>query len=88
MARYNASRDGSSCECAVTVRDDWHHRGLGTALMKHLIEIARARGILFMESVDSAENIEMTDLARYLGFTREIDPQDASQVVHRLLLQP
>jgi hypothetical protein len=24
----------------------------------------------------------------FLGFTREIDPQDASQVVHRLLLQP
>jgi hypothetical protein len=30
----------------------------------------------------------MADLDRYLGFTREVDPQDASQVVHWLLLQP
>jgi GNAT superfamily N-acetyltransferase len=88
VARYNVSADGSSCECAVTVRDDWHHRGLGTVLMKHLIEVAKARGILFMVSVDSAENTEMADLARFLGFHREIDPQDASQVVHRLVLQP
>jgi GNAT superfamily N-acetyltransferase len=88
IARYSTSRDGSSCECAVTVRDDWHDRGLGTALMRHLVEVAKARGILFMVSVDSAENTAMADLARFLGFTRQIDPQDASQVVHRLLLQP
>jgi GNAT superfamily N-acetyltransferase len=88
ISRYGTSTDGTSCECAVTVRDDWHRRGLGTALMRHLIEVARARGILFMYSIDSAENTEMADLARHLGFTRGIDPQDASQVVHRLLLQP
>jgi GNAT superfamily N-acetyltransferase len=88
VARYSMSRDGSSCECAVTVRDDWHHRGLGTVLMRHLIEVARARGILFMVSVDSAENRAMADLAHFLGFTRQIDPEDPSQVVHRLLLQP
>jgi GNAT superfamily N-acetyltransferase len=88
VARYSTSRDGTSCECAVTVRDDWHDRGLGTALMRHLIDVAKARGILFMVSVDSAENTAMADLAHFLGFVREIDPQDASQVVHRLLLQP
>lgn len=88
VARYNASSDGTSCECAVTVRDDWHHRGLGTVLMKHLIEVAKARGILFMVSVDSVENTGMADLARFLGFAREFDPQDAGQVVHRLILQP
>ncbi|MGH8029781.1 MAG: GNAT family N-acetyltransferase [Arenimonas sp.] len=88
VARYNASPDGSSCECAVTVRDDWHRRGLGTVLMRHLIEVAKARGILFMVSIDSAENTEMADLARFLGFTRHVDAEDASQVVHRLLLQP
>jgi GNAT superfamily N-acetyltransferase len=88
VARYSQSTDGSSCECAVTVRDDWHHRGLGTALMRHLIDVARARGILFMVSFDAAENTAMADLAHFLGFTRELDPEDASQVVHRLLLQP
>jgi GNAT superfamily N-acetyltransferase len=86
VSRYSTSADGVSCECAVTVLDDWHRKGLGTLLMRHLIEVARARGIVFMVSVDSAENVEMGDLARYLGFSTEHDPQDASQVVHRLVL--
>ena len=86
VSRYSATHDGSSCECAVTVRDDWHHRGLGTLLMKHLIEVARARGILCMYSFDTADNAEMEDLARHLGFTRRIDRKDATLVVHSLWL--
>jgi GNAT superfamily N-acetyltransferase len=86
VSRYGTDKDGVSCECAVTVLDDWHHKGLGTLLMRHLIEVARARGILFMYSIDSAENVEMIDLARHLGFTCHRDPQDATQVVHRLVL--
>lgn len=86
VSRYNTSRDGTSCECAVTVLDEWHHKGLGTVLMKHLIEVARARGIQYMISIDAAENVEMADLARYLGFTRCIDPEDPTQVIHSLRL--
>ena len=86
VSRFSTSADGISCECAVTVLDDWHRKGLGTLLMRHLIEVARARGIMFMYSVDSAENVEMGDLARFLGFTCQRDPQDSIQVVHRLVL--
>jgi len=86
VSRYGTTPDGISCECAVTVLDDWHRKGLGTLLMRHLIEVARARGILFMHSIDAADNVEMDALARYLGFTRHRDPQDATQVVHRLVL--
>ena len=42
--------------------DDWQNKGLGAILMKHLIEVARARGIKRMWSMDSAENIAMSDL--------------------------
>lgn len=87
VSRYNTSHDGTRCECAVTVLDDWHHKGLGTVLMRHLIEVAKARGIRTMISIDSAENVEMADLAKYLGFTRSIDPDDQTQVIHSLLLQ-
>ena len=38
--------------------------------MKHLIEVARSRGIKRMWSMDSAENLAMADLAHYLGFKR------------------
>lgn len=86
ISRYSASADGESCECAVTVADEWQNKGLGSALMKHLIEIARRRGIRRMYSVDLAENLHMRDLATYLGFHVRVDPDDASQVIHELSL--
>ena len=86
VSRYSTTADGTACEVAVTVLDDWQGKGLGSALMKHLIEVARSRGIKRMWSVDSAENLAMSDLAQYLGFTRTIDPDDGTQVIHSLQL--
>lgn len=84
VSRYSSDESGVQCECAVTVSDDWQNRGLGTLLMRHLIEVARARGIRHMVSIDSAENARMQDLADYLGFETRVDPDDASQVIHEL----
>lgn len=86
VSRYSTDHEGLSCECAVTVSDEWQHKGLGTLLMKHLIDVARARGIHRMYSLDSAENLAMTDLARYLGFHTRVDPDNATQVIHELQL--
>lgn len=86
VGRYSANTAGDVCECAVTVSDDWQGKGLGTLLMKHLIEVARARGIHRMYSIDSAENVRMTELAGDLGFLHYVDPDDASQLIHELLL--
>ena len=88
VARYSASPDGLSCECAVAVLDEWHHKGLGSTLMRHLIEVARARGISYMYSIDSPENTAMSDLARFLGFDRSLEKDDPSLVRHALWLQP
>lgn len=86
VSRYSKDAEGHSCECAVTVSDHWQDQGLGTVLMKHLIEVARARGLHTMYSVDAAENIHMQDLARFLGFHTRVDPDDSSQVIHELIL--
>ncbi|HEY0660312.1 MAG TPA: GNAT family N-acetyltransferase [Lysobacter sp.] len=86
VSRYSTDAEGRNCECAVTVSDDWQKKGLGTLLMKHLIEVARARGIRTMTSLDSAENVQMQDLAEYLGFRTRVDPDDTSQVIHELNL--
>ena len=86
VARFCLDRGGTSCECAVTVADDWRERGLGTTLMRRLIDVARERGIRTMYSVDSAENVAMSDLARHLGFSSRIDPDDSTQCIHTLAL--
>ncbi len=87
VARYGTNKDGSVCECAVAVADDWRNRGLGVALMRHLIDVARSRGVRSMFSVDEADNAAMRDLAKFLGFKRARDPEDATQVIHTLALQ-
>lgn len=86
VSRYSSDESGTRCECAVTVTDEWQNRGLGTLLMRHLIEVARARGIRRMISIDSAENIRMQLLAQYLGFDTRVDPDDSRQVIHELAL--
>ena len=86
VSRYSLSPDGRSCECAVTVDDEWHGRGLAVILMRHLVELARSRGIGTMFSIDTAGNQRMRDLARYLGFECKPDPDEPGQVIHTLAL--
>jgi GNAT superfamily N-acetyltransferase len=84
VSRFNIGSDGESCECAVTVSDEWQRKGLGTLLMRHLIDVARQRGIKRMFSVDTAENTGMRKLAASLGFDRKIDHDFPSDVIHTL----
>jgi GNAT superfamily N-acetyltransferase len=85
MVAAKANRNSlRSCECAVIVADAWQHKGVGTALMKHLIDIAKSAGLQQMNSVDFAENLAMRDLALDLGFHVRVDPEDAQQVIYEL----
>lgn len=87
VSRFCVSKDGESCECAVVVSDEWQDKGLGTLLMRHLIEVARQRGIKRMISIDMAENAGMRHLAKSLGFARTIYDEYPSEVLHTLDLQ-
>ena len=86
VSRFSVGNDGKACECAVVVADEWQKKGLATLLMRHLIDVARVRGIHEMVSLDAIDNSEMRELAVFLGFTRRSDPLDATQVVHSLRL--
>jgi GNAT superfamily N-acetyltransferase len=87
VARFSSTPDGTA-EVAVTVDGDWQGRGLATLLMQRLITVARERGITALFSMDPAGNERMRELAASLGFTRKPDPQDATQVIYTLALQP
>jgi GNAT superfamily N-acetyltransferase len=87
VARFSALPDGVSSECAVAVSDAWQHQGLATLLMRHLIDVARERGIKSMYSIDAADNASMRELAAHLGFARKPNPSDATQVLHTLDLK-
>lgn len=86
VSRFAAAADERQCECAVTVADEWQHRGLGVLLMHHLIAVARNNGYKRMVSIDDASNQPMRDLADFLGFQRETVPDDPARVMHVLEL--
>lgn len=84
VCRYSKLGDVKHCESALVVSDEWQHKGLGTALMQHLIEIARTQGLASMESTEFAENSDMLTLMRKLGFQVKTDPRDATLVTYTL----
>ncbi len=87
VARFNTSDTAETCEFAVTVSDEWQRKGLGTSLMRHLLESARARGIRTLYSSDAADNVAMRKFAEHLHFRHERDPDDAAQVKYSVDLQ-
>ncbi len=59
--------DRSRAEAAVTVIDEWHGRGLGTALTALLAERARAEGVECFTALLLATNDQMHDVLASLG---------------------
>ena len=86
VARYTTNLDKTSCEFALTVSDDWQHRGIGHILMKDLMEVARDRDLTEMEGQVLSNNSKMLELVQTLGFKISNSPDDPSikQVVARL----
>jgi len=70
-ARFVVSACGRSAELAIAVADDWQGRGVAQALMRQLLDAARAAGVsdLYGEVLD--DNLRMQAFMRGLGF--EVD---------------
>jgi GNAT superfamily N-acetyltransferase len=86
VARYSQGTESNTREMAVTISDEWQHRGLGTTLAKHLIAQAKLNGVKQLYSLDLAENSAMAALAKDLGMTSRRDPSDPHQVIYSLSL--
>jgi RimJ/RimL family protein N-acetyltransferase len=67
VARFVRLDDSISAEAAVTVIDEWHGRGLGTALCQLLAERARDEGIERFTALLLASNEQMHDVLAALG---------------------
>ena len=76
VARYIRLPDGESCEYAIAIADEWQGRGLGYAMMKRLIEVARERGIHHMLGWVLSRNSSMLKMCGELGFRIMGDADD------------
>jgi L-amino acid N-acyltransferase YncA len=71
VARYNAWSDRPGhAELAVAVVDEWHGRGLGSALSERMLEHARRTGVVALTGSTLSENTPARSLLRRLGFKR------------------
>lgn len=80
VSRYARIDDTSRAECAIVVADDWHGRGVGTELMRTLIEAALARDITCLEGSTLPENLRTASWARRFGFGVRTEPNSGGLV--------
>jgi GNAT superfamily N-acetyltransferase len=85
VARYTCDQF-DHCESAIMLADEWQDHGLGTLLMKALIEFARHSGKELLYSIDDAGNTAMRMLARDLGMTEQRDVNDANILRFELVI--
>ncbi|MFO1417515.1 MAG: GNAT family N-acetyltransferase [Methylotetracoccus sp.] len=69
VARYSLNPDGISAEFALVVADRWQGRGIGSRLMRLLLEAARDSGIAIIEGEVLRTNSRMLKFAAGLGFS-------------------
>jgi GNAT superfamily N-acetyltransferase len=84
VCRYAPDAEADVREMAMTISDEWQHKGLGKLLMKHLISSAKHYGVRQLYSVELADNTLMRELADEFGMSASRDPSDAHQVVYSL----
>ncbi|MBN8735832.1 MAG: GNAT family N-acetyltransferase [Xanthomonadales bacterium] len=85
-AHFFVSPKGDSCDCSVTVSDEWQKRGVGSSLMRVLIEAARERGIRHLRAFAPAHSDGSHHLAARLGFKRRLDLHDPAVEAYHLEL--
>ncbi|MDX1570917.1 MAG: bifunctional acetate--CoA ligase family protein/GNAT family N-acetyltransferase [Xanthomonadales bacterium] len=86
VARYVGSPDRESCEFALVVADDWQSRGIGTKLMRQLIEIAKENRFRWMHGEVLRANRPMQNLVGKLGFRLKAHAEDQEILVASLPL--
>jgi len=86
VARLAADPDNALAEFAVIVRTDVTGRGLGMVLMQRILAHARRRGIGEVHGDVLAENVQMLELCRRLGFAIAASPDDPAVMRARLAM--
>jgi len=82
VARYVINSDNTSCEFAIVVSDKHQHQGIGTRLMKALLDAARYHDLKVIEGSVLSTNKNMLKLMEELGFSasRVLDDRDVYHV--------
>jgi acetyltransferase len=84
--RFAADPDNERAEFAILIRRDMTDMGLGSALMRRIIDFARQRGIRELFGEVLADNRSLLGLCETLGFKMKRDPKEPALVLVSLAL--
>jgi acetyltransferase len=87
VGRLTKMGDAAEAEVAVLVTDKFQGEGLGTELVRRLIDVARDEKLNRVTADILFENEGMRALARHLDFHIEVCPSDPGTIVAALDLQ-
>jgi GNAT superfamily N-acetyltransferase len=79
----SAKAAGRSAEVAFTVEEDFQSRGIGGLLMRHIIGIARAKGLDWLEADVLSRNLPMLNVFRRCGLPMAV--RYDGDVIHVIL---
>jgi len=82
VGRYMMNPDGHSVEFALVVADEYQGMGIGTRILKALMQAAKHKGITLFEGEVLQVNKPMLSLVKKLGFN--IEPVDGDNEVVRV----
>ena len=89
IARYiRHVEDREGAEVAVTVVDDWQHRGLGTALLSRLADRARQEGIRHFTALVAADNAAVVRLLQDCRVGFRVTQRESGTVEYEITLPP
>ncbi|HVZ32604.1 MAG TPA: GNAT family N-acetyltransferase, partial [Polyangiaceae bacterium] len=69
MARYDVDPGTEFAEIAFVVRDDWQRRGIGTCLMRRMVELGRSQGLAGFTADVLSTNVGMLMVFQQSGLT-------------------
>ena len=71
VGRYSVNPDGTSVEFAIVVADDCQRLGIGSKIMRTLMQTAKDKGMLFFEAEVLKDNQPTLEMVKKLGFSIE-----------------
>ncbi|MEW1653993.1 GNAT family N-acetyltransferase [Streptomyces sp. NPDC093707] len=83
VAEYETDDGPTTGEIALAVADDFHHRGVGTLLLEHLVHTARENGVTAFTADVLADNHPIHRILAHLGLhvTRRYDGSTVHGVI-------
>ncbi|MBN2185806.1 MAG: GNAT family N-acetyltransferase [Candidatus Krumholzibacteriota bacterium] len=79
---FKVDPNDNVAEVAFVVRDDWQRHGIGSFLMRKLVEIAKERGLDGFKAEVLAQNRKMLDIFHKCGYPVMTRPEDGSYSIY------